>query len=379
MTTTSSSAVQPIYPLDLAAERAEVHDELHAAVARVLDSGQYVLGPEVSAFEAEFAALCGVAHGVAVASGTDALIVALRAMGIGPGDEVITSPFTFFASAASIALVGATPVLADVEYDTALLDPAAVAAAVGENTRAIMPVHLYGQLADMEALGALAAKRGLMILEDGAQAHGATRGGAACGARGTAGTFSFYPTKNLGAAGEGGLVVTDDAELAERMRQVRDHGSPQKYVHAHLGMNSRMQALQGAVLRVKLPHLARWNARRDQLAARYAAAFAGSEAVRPLRVEPGVVHAWHQYTVRVKDRDAVQAQLAERGIHAGVHYPVPVHLQEAARCWRTDGFAAGEFPAAEALAREVLCLPVHPFLADADVDRVAAVLLELAS
>jgi dTDP-4-amino-4,6-dideoxygalactose transaminase len=374
----TQATARAVHPLDLAAERAELGDQLQQAVARVLESGQYVLGPEVEAFEAEMAALSGVAHGVAVASGTDALIVALRALGIGPGDQVITSPFTFFASAAAIALVGATPVLADVDYETALLDPAAVARAIDARTKGILPVHLYGQLADMRALRALADAHDLFLLEDGAQAHGATRDGLACGALGDAGIYSFYPTKNLGAAGEGGMVVTADAELAARLRRLRDHGSPRKYVHAEVGLNSRMQAIQAAVLRVKLPHLARWNARRAAIAERYARAFSGSRAVRPLALAGGVRHAWHQYTVRVADRDRLQRRLAERGIHAGVHYPHPVHLQPAASSWKPGGFRPGDFPAAEALAREVLCLPVHPFLSDADVDRVAGEVLALA-
>ena len=373
-----TATARAIFPLDLAAERAELEDELRTALLRVFDSGQYVLGPEVEALEAELAALSGVAHGVGVASGTDALIVALHALGVGPGDRVITTPFTFFASAASIALVGATPVLVDVDPETALIDPAAAEAAVDGATRCLLPVHLYGQLADMRALRRLADAKGLLILEDGAQCHGATRDGYACGRLGDAGTYSFYPTKNLGAAGEGGMVVTDDAKLAMRLGQVRDHGSPEKYVHARLGLNSRLQAFQAALLRVKLPHLERWNARRAEHAARYAAAFEDSETVRPLRLAPQARHAWHQYTVRVRDRDRVQRELAARGIHCGVHYPRPVHLQEAAQPWRPGGFREGEFPAAEALAREVLCLPVHPFLSDGDVERVARELSALA-
>ena len=370
---------QDVYPLDLAAERAELGPALHEAVARVLDSGRYVLGPEVEAFEREMAELSGVAHGVAVASGTDALMLALRALGVGTGDAVVTSPFTFFASAASIALVGAAPRLADVDPETGLLDPGAAAAAIDGRTTCLLPVHLYGQMADMAAFAALAERKGLALLEDGAQAHGARRDGAGVGARGDAGTYSFYPTKNLGAAGEGGMVVTGSNELAQELRELRDHGSPAKYVHTHLGVNSRLQTLQAAVLRVKLPHLAGWNERRRRIAARYARAFAGSESVVPLRVDPGVEHVWHQYTVRLRGertRDEVQAGLAERRIHAGVHYPRPVHLQEAARGW---GYGAGDFPAAERLAGEVLCLPVHPFLRDADADRVAEAVLDLAS
>lgn len=364
-----------ITPIDLAAERACLGPALEEAVLGVLRSGRYVLGPEVESLETSFAALHGVPHGVGVASGTDALWLGLSALGIGPGDEVLTSPFTFFASAATIALVGATPRLCDVEYDTALIDPAAAARALTASTRALVPVHLYGQLADMRALEALAQPKGVRILEDAAQAHGAVRDGYHAGEVGDAATFSFYVTKNLGAAGEGGMVLTRSADTAERLRQLRDHGSPEKYVHAFIGTNSRLHALQAAVLNVKLPHLEAWNARRRELAARYDAAFEASALVRPLVRVPRSTHAYHQYTVRLlteRRRDEVVAELAGKGISCGVHYPLPVHMQEAARPW---GYGPGDFPVAERLACEVLCLPIHPFLADGDVDRVAEALL----
>jgi dTDP-4-amino-4,6-dideoxygalactose transaminase len=374
MTRTQS---KPITPIDLAAERAELGPALDDAVLRVLASGKYVLGPEVEALERDFARHHGVAHGVGVATGTDAIWLGLLALGIEPGDHVVTTPFTFFASAASIALIGAKPVLADVEPDTALLDPRAAERALDAKTRALLPVHLYGQLADMRAFRALADRRGLALLEDGAQAHGARRDGHACGALGDAGTFSFYVTKNLGAAGEGGMVLTQKAEVALALRRLRDHGSPAKYVHARVGTNSRLQAVQAAVLNVKLPHLERWNARRREHAARYDGAFRGSPTVVPLTVAPGAEHAYHQYAVRIRGertRDQVLADLAERGISAAVHYPSPVHLQEAARPW---GYGPGDFPHAEALAREVLCLPIHPFLAPSEVERVAESVLAL--
>jgi len=377
VTTTTSD----IFPLDLVAERAQLGSALEQAVTAVLHSGQYVLGPEVEAFEREFAAFCGAAHGVGVASGTDALAVGLRALGVAPGDHVVTSPFTFFASAAIIAWMGAKPVLADVDPATGLLDPEAARAAIDARTVCILPVHLYGQLADMTAFRALADDKGLRLFEDGAQAHGATRDGHGCGTLGDAAAFSFYPTKNLGAAGEGGMIVTRDAETDARLRRLRDHGSPTKYVHTEIGTNSRLHAIQAAVLRVKLPYLAAWNERRRALAARYDAAFETTDAVRVLSPVAGAEHAYHQYAVCVRSeddtsraRDAVQQGLAARGIHAAVHYPAPVHVQEAARSW---GYGPGDFPVAEALAREVLCLPVHPFLADADVDRVAGSVLEL--
>ena len=366
----SIQTAKAITPIDLAAERAELGPKLYEAVERVLDSGKYVLGPEVEALERDFAALHGIAHGVALASGTDALWLGLLALGIQPGDHVLTSPFTFFASAASIALIGARPTFADVDYDTGLLDPAKTRAAIDAKTTCILPVHLYGQLADMRAFRAMADRKQLALLEDGAQAHGSKRDGLACGALGDLGTFSFYVTKNLGAAGEGGMVLTRRADVAQALRQLRDHGSPAKYVHARIGTNSRLQALQAAILNVKLPHLERWNERRRAIAARYDAAFAGSSSVAPLKTEPGVVHTYHQYTVRIRsDRERVVNVLAAQQIFAGVHYPSPVHLQEAARPW---GYGPGDFPNAERLAREVLCLPVHPFLDDEDVERVAA-------
>jgi len=378
MNASATAPPSPIQPVDLAAERAALGPALEEAVLRVLRSGRYVLGPEVEALERDFAALHGVEHGVALASGTDALWLGLLAVGIEAGDEVVTSPFTFFASAACIALIGAKPVLADVDYDTALLDPAQAESAVTARTRCILPVHLYGQLADMRALRALADRRGLCILEDGAQAHGSRRDGYACGALGDAGTFSFYVTKNLGAAGEGGLVLTRSAEVARKLRLLRDHGSPSKYVHARIGTNSRLHALQAAILNVKLPHLELWNSRRRELAQRYDAALRGSRAVAPLARVSGGTHGFHQYTVRIRgerSRDDVQATLARAGIACGVHYPTPVHLQEAARPW---GYGPGDFPAAERLAREVLCLPIHPFLSESDVDRVAEALRKAA-
>jgi dTDP-4-amino-4,6-dideoxygalactose transaminase len=374
----TATTTKPITPIDVAAERAELGPALEDALLRTLASGKFVLGPEVEALERAFAQHHGVAHGIGVGTGTDALWLGLLALGVEPGDHVVTTPFTFFASAAAIAWIGAKPVLADVEPDTALLDPAAAERAIDGKTTCLLPVHLYGQLADVGAFRTLADRRGLRVLEDGAQAHGARRDGHACGALGDAGTFSFYVTKNLGAAGEGGMVLTQKADVATALRQLRDHGSPKKYVHARIGTNSRLQALQAALLNVKLPHLERWNERRREHAARYDAAFAGSATVVPLRKAAGTLHAYHQYTVRIRGgrtRDQVLADLAERQIFAAVHYPTPVHLQEAARPW---GYGPGDFPHAEALAREVLCLPIHPFLTASEVTRVAENVLALA-
>jgi dTDP-4-amino-4,6-dideoxygalactose transaminase len=371
-------ALKPIAPVDLAAERAAVGPALEEAVLRVLRSGQYVLGPEVERFEKAFARLCGAEEGVGVSNGTDALILALKAIGVKPGDHVVTSPFTFFASAGSIAWMGAKPVLADVDPETAILDPVRAAAAVDAKTTCILPVHLYGQMADMKDFRAIADRKKLLLLEDAAQSHGAVRDGESCSALSDAAAFSFYPTKNLGAAGEGGMIVSRKSDVAQRARRLRDHGSPRKYEHAEIGTNSRLQGIQAAVLNAKLPHLAAWNERRRAIARRYDAAFSGAAEVLPLRAAPGAIHVYHQYTVRILGpvaRDAVLESLKLRGIAAAVHYPSPVHLQPAAREW---GVGPGDFPVAERLAREVLCLPVHPFLADADVDRVAESTLQAA-
>jgi dTDP-4-amino-4,6-dideoxygalactose transaminase len=377
-TLVGAGALKPLAPVDLAAERAALGPALEQKILEVLRSGQYILGPEVEKLERDMAALHGVPHGIGVANGTDALVVALRACGVNPGDHVVTSPFTFFASAGAIAWMGAVPRFADVELDTALLDPALARAAIDKKTTAILPVHLYGQMVDMRAYRALCDEKKLMLVEDGAQSHAAKRGGVSCGQLGDACAFSFYPTKNLGACGEGGLVVTRHAHVNERARRIREHGSPQRYVHAELGTNSRLQAFQGAALNVKMPHLARWTARRIDIAERYDKAFAGQKNVLPLVRRADAVHVYHQYTVRVLSmpRDELVESLKTQKIFAGVHYPSPVHLQEAARPW---GYGPGDFPNAETLAREVVCLPVHPFLTDADVDRIAEAVLAASS
>jgi dTDP-4-amino-4,6-dideoxygalactose transaminase len=374
-----AQTLAPISPVDLAAERAELGPALEEAVLRVLRSGQYVLGPEVERFERDFAALIGVPHALGVGNGTDALILGLKALGVQPGDHVVTAPFTFFASAGAVAWIGARPLLADVDPDTALLDPRAAESAIDARTTCVLPVHLYGQLADVQAFRALADRKHIALLEDGAQAHGAVRDGAQCGSLGDAAAFSFYPTKNLGACGEGGSIATRRQDVFERAKRLRDHGSPSKYLHREIGTNSRLSGIQGAVLNTKLPHLLGWNERRRAVAARYDAAFRGSAAVVPLAVARNAVHVHHQYTVRIRGevpRDAVLEGLRARQIFAAVHYPTPVHLQEAARGW---GYGPGDFPNSERLAREVLCLPVHPFLTRDDVDRVAESVLEIAA
>jgi dTDP-4-amino-4,6-dideoxygalactose transaminase len=359
--------------IDLKAQTESLRAELEAALGRVLDSGAFVLGDEVAAFEDEFAAYCGAAHAVAVNSGTSALHLALLAGGVGPGDEVVTSPFTFIATAAAIRYAGARPVFADVDPATCNLDPAAVEAALTPRTKAVIPVHLYGQLADMEALGALAASRGLCVVEDAAQAHGAESGGVRAGAFGDYGSFSFYPTKNLGALGEGGLVTCRDGAAAARVRRLRDWGQERKYRHEVLGFNARMDGFQGAVLRVKLRHLEAWTEARRAHADRYAKCLEGCGVRTPVAL-PGRRHVYHLYTVRVPERDRVRDALAARGVQTGVHYPLPLHLQPALR---DLGLGPGAFPHAEAAAAEVLSLPLYPEM-PADVpERVAAALREV--
>lgn len=374
----TSTDLSPIPPVDLTAERAELGGELLEAIERVLASNAYVLGPEVQRFEEDFAAYQRASFGIGVASGTDALVIGLKALGLQPGEGVLTSPFTFFASAGAVAWSGARPQLCDVELDTGLLDLERAREAIDEHTRFLLPVHLYGQLADVRGFRALADERDLVLFEDAAQAHGAERDGVRAGELGNAAAFSFYPTKNLGAAGEGGAVLCNDDCVRDALLRLRDHGSTAKYVHDEVGTNTRLQAMQAAVLSVKLPHLEGWNERRRANAAAYDAAFAASDAVTPLSVRPGSTHVYHQYAVRVHGdapRDRVLEGLHARGIYAAIHYPRPVHLQQAAADW---GYREGDFPAAEQLAREVLCLPVHPFLTAGDRERVAAAVRELA-
>ncbi len=329
----------------------------------------------MAGFEAEFATYCGSRHGVAIGNGTDALRFALLAAGVGPGDEVITTPFTFIGTTEAISQCGARFVLADIEPDTFTVDPQAIERALTPRTKAILPVHLYGQCADMPGIAAVAAARRLAVVEDACQAHGAALDGRRAGSFGVSGAFSFYPTKNLGGFGEGGFVTTDDDGIAARVRRLRDHGQSAKYLHAEEGYNGRLDALQCALLRVKLRRLDAWNARRRAVAARYHRALqplAGSGLLRLPVERPGGTHVYHQFAVRVpKDRDAVRAHLLEAGIETGVHYPIPLHRQP---CYAGLGLGEGSFPEAERAAREVLTLPIHPHLDDERIDRVAAAL-----
>lgn len=355
--------------VDLAAQHAPLRDELRAAFERVLDESAYILGEEVAAFEQEMAAALGVPHVIGVSSGSDALLVSLMALGVGPGDEVITSPFTFFATVGAIVRVGATPVFVDIEPDTFLLDATQVEQAITKRTRAIMPVHLFGQACDLAQLRTLCATHGLHLVEDAAQAIGASRDGMPVGQAGDYGCFSLFPAKNLGAFGDAGFVSTTSAELAERARTLRAHGGQRKYHHERVGGNFRLDALQAALLRVKLPLLQGITSGRRGNAARYDTLFTGLDPARvttPVSRGPG--HVYNQYTLRVAGRDGLRAHLQAQGIGCAVYYPDPLHLQP---CFAHLGQHAGDFPVAEQACQEVLSIPVYPELPAADLERVA--------
>jgi dTDP-4-amino-4,6-dideoxygalactose transaminase len=356
--------------VDMVASCRSIGPEALEAMRRVVERGTFVLGPEVTALEAEFAAYCETAHGVGVDSGTSALELALRAFDIGPGDEVVTAANTFIATVFAIRYTGARPVLADVDARRYTLDPAALERAITPRTRAVIPVHLYGQPADMDPILAVARRHRLVVIEDACQAHGARYRGRRAGGLGDAAAFSFYPSKNLGAFGDGGMVVTGDAAVAERLRGLRDYGQLRKYHHRYLGYNRRLDELQAAVLRVKLPHLDGWNAARARAAAWYDRALAILPVERPARAADAT-HVYHLYAIRVRGRDAARAHLDTHGIHTGIHYPVPVHLQEACA---DLGYRRGDFPVTEAAAEETLSLPMYPELTEAQVGLVAEAL-----
>ena len=369
--------------VDLAALIRPSKAEYLAAIERVIDSGGFIGGPAVAAFEAEFARYAGAPHAVAVRTGTDALVLALRALGIGPGDEVITAANSFFATAEAISHAGATPVLADVDEATLLLDPADAARRVTPRTRCVIPVHLFGQVADMAAVAAFAAAHGLHVVEDSAQAHGATRtspGGGLwrAGAIAPVAAFSFYPTKNLGALGEGGAVTTRDADLAERVRRLRDHGQAGRHDHVDVGYNARLDALQCACLSVSLARLDAGNAARRRLAAHYRARLAALPAGLPVRLvaEPdGSAPVHHLFVIRVPavHRDAIRARLGAAGIATAIHYPRPIHLQ---RAYAHLGQGPGSCPVAERAADEMISLPMYPDLTIAQVDEVVDQLID---
>lgn len=356
---------------DLKRQYQALRPEIDAAVAGVLASGHFIMGPSVKAFEAEVASYLGTDHAIAMNSGTDALHLALRALEIGPGDEVVTTAFTFAATSEAIGILGATPVLVDIDPATFNLRPDAVRQAITERTRAIIPVHLYGQPADMGPLLDLASQRGIAVVEDCAQSIGATWHGRQTGTLGTIGCFSFFPTKNLGAAGDGGMCVTRDPALAERLRMLRSHGWKRKYYQEVIGVNSRLDEMQAAILRVKLPHLADWNGRRRALAARYDRLLASMGGVRTPGTLPDTVPVFHQYTVRVPRRDSVSEALKRAGIETQVYYPYPLHLLP---IHAPLGQGEGAFPEAERACREALSLPMFPELTDGEQDRVCEAL-----
>lgn len=361
----------PVPQMDPGAAYRALKPEIDEAVARVLASGWYILGREVERFERDFAAAIGTTHGIGVASGTDALVLALRGLGVGPGDKVATVSHTAVATVAAIELAGAEPVLVDIEPDYFTLDPASLDRAFAEYSgiRAVIAVHLYGQAADLPAIAALSRRHGAFLIEDCAQCHGATLDGRVLGSLGDAACFSFYPTKNLGALGDGGLVATKDAAVAERIRALREYGWRQRYVSDVPGLNSRLDEIQAAILSARLPHLAAENARRREIAAAYDRGLAAIGLALP-GTRPGAVHVRHQYVVRHPERDAFRASLKAAGIGSNVHYPVPVHLQPAYA--GRVALAPGRLPVTEEAAREVLSLPMYPQLDDTQVERAIA-------
>jgi dTDP-4-amino-4,6-dideoxygalactose transaminase len=357
---------------DLKSQFAPIRDELRTAVDRVFESQGFVLSEEVSALEAEVAAYCQTKFAIGCASGSDALTLALMSLGIGPGDEVITSPFTFFATGSAIARFGARPVFVDIDPGTYNLDPTLTAKAVTDKTKAIVPVHIYGQCADMDSLLELGERTGVAIIEDAAQAIGAKHRGRRAGSMGTIGCFSFYPSKNLGGAGDGGMIVTNDPDHMRRLRMLRVHGEEKRYYHSCIGINSRLDSLQAAVLRVKLPHLDEWIAGRQHRAQRYGVMFAEAgltDLIEAPHVTAHASHGFHLFVIRVRDgkREALLDHLQNAGVGSGVYYPVPLHLQE---CFRYVGYKRGDFPVAEAASAETLALPVFPELTDEQQDYV---------
>lgn len=356
--------------LDLVTQYHALQPELNDAVLRSLASGAFALGPEVEAFEQEFAAQHGVAHGVALNSGTSALHLALLAAGVGPGDEVITVSMTFIATVAAISYTGATPVLVDVDPVTATMDPSALAAAMTPRTKAVIPVHLYGQSADLAPIRAICDRAGVFLLEDASQAHLARYRDQPVGSVGHCSAFSFYPGKNLGAYGEGGIAITDDAALAQHMRRLRDWGQSAKYYHDEIGFNYRMDGVQGAILRVKLRHLEAWTEQRRAIAAHYNAAL-DAMGVSRAQEAPDRRHVYHIYSVFSPARDALRAYLTEQQIGSGIHYPIPVHRQKA---YEALGMGEGSLPVTERIAREQLSLPMFPELGMERAQQVMAAL-----
>ncbi len=358
---------EPVSQLDLAAQYAAIGAEIRMAVERVMASQQFVLGREGAALEEEIARLCGVAHGVGVGSGTDALVLALRACGVRAGDEVLLPPFTFVATGSAVSALGAKPVFADIRPETYNIDPGELERRVTPRTRAIVVVHLYGLSADMDPILAFARARNLPVIEDNAQAIGASYKGRPTGSLGDAACISFYPTKNLGAYGDAGMVVSNSPELAERIRTLRNHGQTAKYFSSEPGWNNRLDEIQAAILRVKLRHLSNWQRARQANAAEYTRLFREVPGVMPPFVPEGYEHVFHQYTIRIEPRDALQRHLSERKIASAVYYPYPLHLQP---LYASLGHKAGDFPHSERAAQEVLSLPMYPELRQEQIARV---------
>jgi dTDP-4-amino-4,6-dideoxygalactose transaminase len=359
--------------VDLSAQHKPLAAELKEVFSRVLANGSFVLGPEVEKFEKMFAAYCRAEHCVTVTNGTAALQLVLEGLGVGPGDEVITVAHTFIATAEAINAAGARPVFVDIDPVSYTMDSTKLERAITSKTKAIIPVHLYGQPADMDAINSVAAKHGIPVIEDSCQAHGAKYKGRPTGSLGTAACFSFYPSKNLGACGEGGAVTTSDAELAKRIRMLRDHGSVKKYEHDFPAYNLRLEGIQGGVLAVKLPHLDGWNDNRRVLAARYRELFAGSKVVTPREMDYSH-HVYHLYVVVVEDRESLKKALSEQGIENGLHYPVPLHMQKA---YAYLGYKKGDFPVSEHVAENHVSLPMYAELPIEHVEHIAKTVLEV--
>lgn len=358
----------PIPFVDLKAQHAEIADEVAAGFARVIEDAAFILGPAVRKFENAFALLCGASHCIGVANGTDAIELVIRALGLGPGDEVIVPANTFIATALGVLRAGARPVLVDCDQYH-LMDPQKVEDRITGKARALLPVHLFGQSSEMEALREIADRHGLILLEDAAQAQGARRHGRPVGSLGAAAAFSFYPGKNLGAYGDAGAVVTSSDEIASRLHKLRNWGSDRKYYHPEIGFNSRLDSLQAVVLSAKLRRLEAWNEARRQAAARYDHLLTGLANLEIPRALPGNEHIWHLYVIRVPRRDEVLEKLRSEGVEVGIHYPTPLHLHGALH---DLGYREGDFPVAETAAREILSLPIHPHLTQAQQERVAA-------
>ncbi len=355
--------------LDLKAQYESISDEIAAALRAVIDRCAFAGGPFVERFEEDFASFCGCRHALGVGSGTEAIWLALMALGIGAGDEVITVPNTFIATAEAISLCGAKPVFVDIDEQTYNMDPSLLEAAITTRTKALIPVHLFGQTAEMNPILDVAREHGLAVIEDACQAHGAEYNGRSAGSMGEAGCFSFYPGKNLGAYGEAGVVVTNNTDLDEKIRMLRDHGQAKKYQHALVGWNARMDGLQGAILSVKLRYLNAWNEARRKNAALYNDLLIEDQGIIIPYEAPGAKHVYHVYAIRAQDREALLRVLAEKEVHCGIHYPVPIHLQDA---YQDLGYHHGSFPVAERCAAEFLSLPMFPELTSRQIEHVAS-------